>query len=153
MRQADIAIGIIGLTSARDRFEKRLERDPITGCWNWLGQRDRAGYGRWNPLKKSGFRAHRAAYEIYKGPIPKGLTIDHLCRNVSCVNPDHLEAVDLRTNLLRGNAVSAIAARQTHCVNGHPFDLFNTAFTRGFRVCRACGRDKTARYEARRRAS
>lgn len=41
-------------------------------------------------------------YELLVGPIPEGLTIDHLCRNTMCVNPDHLEPVTHRENLMRG---------------------------------------------------
>ncbi len=85
--------------------------------------------------------AHRAAYELYVGPIPEGLTIDHLCRNTLCVNPAHLEAVTMRENILRGTGPSAQAARKTHCLRGHPFDDGNTLFrATGKRVCRACQR-------------
>ena len=70
------------------------------GCWIWQGAIGRHGYGqvRWN--NKSTV-AHRATYEIYKGKIPKGLIIDHLCSVKSCVNPDHLEAVTLSENSQR----------------------------------------------------
>ena len=52
---------------------------------------------------------------MFKGTIPQGLVIDHLCRNKSCVNPAHLEAVTNTENVLRGEAPSAKAARKTHC--------------------------------------
>lgn len=45
--------------------------------------------------------AHRIAYELWFGPIPKGLTIDHLCRVKRCINPDHLEAVTGTENTRR----------------------------------------------------
>lgn len=63
---------------------------------------------------------------VFKGPIAEGLQIDHLCRNPPCINPAHLEAVTPRTNNLRGESPAAREARQTHCLNGHPFDEVNT---------------------------
>lgn len=119
------------------------------GCWEFTGYIDRYGYG---VMKVNGrkTKAHRVAYELAIGPIPDGLTIDHLCRNRSCVNTDHLEVVTSCVNTLRGESVSARAARQTHCVNGHPFDLFNTYTAHGWRKCRTCDR---LRYHARKQAS
>lgn len=77
--------------------------DPDTGCWNWIAKRDRKGYGylfdRRNQTTK---RAHRWTYERLKAPIPYHMLMDHLCRNPSCVNPDHLEPVTNATNVQRG---------------------------------------------------
>jgi hypothetical protein len=88
------------------------------------------------------------AYELAIGPIPEGLTIDHLCRNRGCVNPAHLEAVTNRTNLLRGDGIAALNARKTHCKRGHEFTPENTYVWReGTRACRAC---HTAQEQARR---
>jgi len=78
----------------------KIKKDK-KGCWNWLGKLNSGGYGLlgWN---RKVIRAHRYFYEYYKGKIPKGLQIDHLCRNRGCVNPNHLEAVTCQTNVLRG---------------------------------------------------
>lgn len=68
------------------------------GCWLWQGRLSSKGYGyRWFK-GKPGRPAHRVVYEILKGPIPKGMALDHLCRIRHCVNPDHLEPVTTMEN-------------------------------------------------------
>jgi hypothetical protein len=90
--------------------------------------------------------AHRVAYSRAKGPIPAGFHIDHLCRNRLCVNPDHLEAVDPKTNILRGVGAPAQNALKTHCVRGHEFTPGNTHLSpAGWRICRICQRLSSAR--------
>ena len=96
------------------------------------------GYGHFSIKHK--FRlAHRVAYELSVGPIPEGLTIDHLCRNHLCVNPAHLEPTTQRVNILRGTGPSALNAVKTACLRGHSFDAQNTITNkRGTRSCRQC---------------
>ncbi len=110
-------------------------------CWLWSGALGGDGYGRFSVSRRT-LGAHRFAYELLVGPIPEGLTIDHLCRVPRCVNPAHLEAVTVGENVLRGDGESARRARQTHCKNGHLFDEANTYINpRGGRQCRACDRE------------
>jgi HNH endonuclease len=80
----------------QERFWEKVEQGE--GCWLWTGAIDR-GYGQfvWNGRK----RAHRVAYELIIGPIPEGLELDHLCRNKSCVRPEHLEPVTKAENIRR----------------------------------------------------
>lgn len=127
------------LASPAERIKARVEIDGA-GCWQWRRKRDREGYGH---IKLHGrdLLAHRASYEAFVGVIPAGLTLDHLCRQTGCVNPAHLEPVTNRENILRGNGVTAQAARKTHCPAGHPYDDANTwRGRRGERHCKTCRR-------------
>lgn len=81
--------------------EEFYKIDEITGCWNYSGYKDRLGYGIHCYHGKYIF-AYRYFYEKYKGKIPDNLVLDHLCRNTSCVNPEHLEAVTNEENCRRG---------------------------------------------------
>lgn len=124
----------------QDRFWAKVEQpNPPLGCWEWRAYRNADGYGTFNRDRSKPERAHRVAYELVVGPIPEGLTLDHLCRNRGCVNPTHLEPVPNRVNLLRGENSAAKRARQTVCKRGHPLAGPNLHVDpRGYRRCKAC---------------
>lgn len=110
------------------------------GCREWMGAKSAAGYGQVSFNGKRTY-VHRVMYEVFYGPIPDGLTIDHLCRNRGCCRPEHLEAVTHRVNMSRGSW-----AIKTHCPQGHPYDEANTMYRktkygRG-RVCRTCKKEQ-----------
>jgi hypothetical protein len=126
------------------------------GCWEFTGATT-AGYGMVMLGRGVGTaRAHRVVYEDCVGPIPAGMTLDHLCHNTRCVNPGHLEPTTRRENTLRqwaagrSNAGAANRAK-THCKHGHPFDGANTYHYDRQRRCRACSRENARRYAARRK--
>lgn len=117
------------------RLEAKRRVSP-TGCWEWTGYTVQ-GYGVIYIGNSGRSMTHRLAYEILVGPIPDGLQIDHLCRNRSCHNPDHLEPVTQRENVRRGDLPSAIVARTGICRRGHSMaDAYVN--TRGQRQCRTC---------------
>lgn len=117
----------------------RIVISEAEACWEWTGSTNQ-NYGIFE-IKGKEIRIHRFIYELMVGPIPKELTIDHLCRNRRCVNPVHLEVVTRKENTLRGVGPTAINAKATHCKYGHPFDKKNTrrakCGSKG-RVCRKC---------------
>jgi hypothetical protein len=130
------------------RFWAKVEK-ATSGCWVWTAGLCRHGYGMFTTQRKKR-GAHRFAYELLVGPIPDGLTLDHLCRNRACVNPAHLEPITNSENILRGMAPSAQNARKTHCDQGHELSGTNL-FRRsdGARGCRQCRREATRRYRQR----
>lgn len=80
-------------------------------CWIWTGAKYRNGYGMLGMAGNKKVRAHRLAYELFIGPIPPGMFIDHICHTRACVNPSHL-----RTATNKQNMENQSRAR---CVTGH----------------------------------
>lgn len=123
------------------------------GCLEWTGPVINTGYGT-TRFRGKRWLAHRASYELFVGPIPAGLVIDHLCGNKLCVNPAHLEAVTQRENVCRAplGGTSAANALKTHCPSGHPYDAEHARITARGRVCRVCDNEASRRYRRRKKA-
>ena len=128
-----------------DRLMAKVETSP-SGCWEWRAAMFANGYGQFRH-KGQNVKAHRIAYELLVGLIPEGLTIDHLCSNKRCVNPDHLEPVTQLENTRRATA------RKTECASGHPW-VEENIYTdrRGWNRCLVCHRDRSREDARRRRA-
>jgi hypothetical protein len=132
----------------RERLLCRLMLDP-SGCLVWTGCLNDSGYGLIRTRGRN-LRVHRVMWEMFEGPIPDELQIDHLCRNRACANVTHLEPVTQRENLLRGETVTARLAAVTHCPQGHEYTPENTYRTsKGTRGCRECGRERYHRNKIR----
>lgn len=139
------------VTPVNDRFWNRVDK-LSTSCWIWTGTVGRANYGEfWLSTTQGHTFAHRYAYQIVKGEIPKGLVLDHLCRNPLCVNPDHLEAVTQQVNTLRGVGPSAINAQKTYCPKGHEYTEENTYIHSGKRYCCICRREHQRQFILRKK--
>ena len=96
--------------SALDRFNDKYFVAPDT-CWIWVAGLYKSGYGSFLDGTRTS-RAHRFSYETFKGPISDGLVLDHLCRKICCVNPDHLEPVTQKENILRSPRIKAARERR-----------------------------------------
>lgn len=127
-----------------ERLWEKIEIPDRVGCWVWRGCVRPDGYG---VIGKEGgrgaglYRVHRLVYELKVGPIPDGMSIDHLCKNTVCVNPDHLQPVPPGENTWRAFLLHA------YCPKGH---VLPPKPERGKRrqQCRECKRDYDAQYYA-----
>lgn len=136
-----------GDTRLPKRFWDKVQIDPDTCCWEWTAYRNSEGYGRFS-YQGQPVRAHRLAYELLAGDAT-GLHCDHLCRNRSCVNPRHIEAVTAQVNVRRGLR-SALATPIARCKYGHDFNAENTYIDiRGHRQCRSCASRRRSEVKAR----
>lgn len=110
------------------RFWSKVDKSG--DCWLWTGRTKPDGYGVFKNKSPDGrwvhVYAHRFSYEAVCGPIPEGLTIDHLCRVRNCVNPDHLDPVTRIENMRR--------SRKPECRRGHNRELASGPNW----CCRAC---------------
>lgn len=128
-----------------DRLKKHSNLNPDTGCIEWISCKNNGGYGALS-IKGKWAMAHRVSYEINRGSIPDGFDIDHLCRNRSCINPFHLEAVPRRENLMRGIRTNQNAAKK-FCINGHELSGENLYIKpNGARRCKECARIRDRKY-------
>lgn len=140
----------------RAPLEVRILRSVVVderGCWIWKLriQHHRNGYG---VMQVNGRRmqAHRVSYEVFVGPIPVGLQLDHLCRVRACVNPEHLEPVTNAENARRGIRTQRVYQRKGVCVRGHVLEGENVYMSPGGkRTCRACNRLAVQRYQEKTR--
>lgn len=138
------------------RFWSKVRKTET--CWLWIGN-TRNGYGRFRLGSDTPSRAaHRIAYELLIGNIPKGLDLDHLCRVRNCVNPEHLEPVTRSLNIRRGEGPLLLSQRQTRkemvCKNGHPLvgkNIYYRPDRPGKVECRQCRLDAVERHKTRKR--
>jgi hypothetical protein len=155
MRGADMAQPTLAELPARLRSKIRV--DDASGCWVWIGCTTRTGYGRaWDATLKRTDWAHRVVYRALVGPIPDGLTLDHVrargCVHLACVWPGHLEPVTTQINTTRSSNPAVTRARhqsKTVCVNGHPLTAANVTVRGGSRHCKTCAKAYAMAYRER----
>lgn len=127
------------------------DRVRSSECWMWSGGYNSNGYPRYNcKVPGMGTIPYRISWKILVGDIED--TLDHLCRNPGCVNPEHLEDVSPKENALRSDNPPGRNARKTHCIRGHPFNGENLLIRpTGHRTCRECSRVSSAAHYQRRK--
>lgn len=127
----------IGIYRRSNSIKEYLDQRSVkigSGCIIWVGSKTKDGYGSASKdVHKT--TAHRLSYICEYGSIPSELEIDHVCKNILCINPSHLEAVTHLENVRRCDK-----SKQSHCIHGHEFTEENTyrKLSNGTRVCRAC---------------
>jgi hypothetical protein len=138
--------------SPMERLLVRVQK-ASNGCWLWQGPLQVNGYGQiWVKSAGRKIETHRLAYQLFKGEIPFGMNIDHLCRVRHCCNPDHLEVVTSKVNTYRGIGPASVNAVKTHCAHGHAYTFENTyvEVTRKGRRKRHCVICRSEQQKARR---
>jgi HNH endonuclease len=120
-----------------DRFLEKVRKTD--SCWLWTASLGTHGYGQIY-FEGKPRHAYRVAYELFIGPVPGDLELDHLCRVRACVNPSHLEPVTHRENIMRSPVCfMAENAKKTQCIRGHEYSTENTyRKPDGRRECRLC---------------
>lgn len=132
-------------SNTHELFLSHVEMVTESGCWLWTASMSKTGYGVfWNRGKH--IRAHRYAYIVYRGEIPEGMSLDHLCRVRCCVNPWHLEPVTHLVNMQRG-----WMANKPNCKMGHPLSGDNLLNDKRQRTCRICHRVASNKYLEKKR--
>jgi hypothetical protein len=143
------------------RLQEKISTTIGVGCWHWIGAttggvKGKIGtaYGQsWQNNRK--VMAHRFVYELLYRAIPRGMTLDHLCRVRLCVNPVHMEIVSMKENVLRGIGPAARQAQRTHCIHGHELAgknlLIEVTKKKTQRRCLTCKREASRRFRLRKK--
>lgn len=135
----------------RAPFWQKVRVGAPDECWPWLAGRSGSGYGHVG----QGVYAHRRAFELTRGEIPPGLTIDHLCCNRLCCNPGHMEPVSRGENARRGEknrrtrSGGRVLSARTACKNNHEYTDGSFRWSGRTRVCRICAADRLRRFRER----
>lgn len=148
----------------KTRILRNILIDDSSKCWNWLGTKDKNGYGKLS-YKSTHWRAHRLVFHIYKSEINKYEIICHKCDNPSCVNPDHLflgnPLINMHDKVKKGRLKNQ-NMNKTHCKNGHEFIHENILWSKTNignpkRTCKICyvkgWKDRNAKKSINRRES
>jgi hypothetical protein len=166
--------GLLARITPLERFMAKVSPEPTSGCWLWTGALGMDGYGirvHLHGEERKPRRAHRASWEIFRGPIPDGLWVLHRCDNPPCVNPDHLflgtQTDNIRDAVRKGRrnmhlpaAAVAAALKESErrranpfCVRGHARTPENIHVQKaGGWECLKCRKIRAARAREMRKA-
>jgi len=105
-----------------EKFWEKVNKKGKDDCWEWLAGRNHKNYGNFyvsiGNSKDKHWIAHRMAWKLTYGEIPKGLHICHHCDNPPCVNPNHLWIGTNKDNILdasrKGRLVRKIRGEDHH---------------------------------------
>ncbi len=152
----------------RQRRTGRLDKEPVPdvwsyvdrrngpeSCWTWLGGICGSGYGVVRRPSMSRERyVHRFFYEVTHGPIPSGMTVDHLCFNTLCCNPKHLRLLTLSENAAnKRTSVRRRGYRRARCqhrINGVLPPQYVYTSPQGNSYCRVCQTERYVKWQRKR---
>lgn len=141
----------------KKKLEARLGDGRASGfpdpdvCWLWQMSLSPLGYGNWTVPELGTSRAHRVTWMLLRGPIPEGMVVDHMCRERSCVNPNHLRVVTIAVNSIQNSeGVSAVNFERTDCLHGHG-PLVENPYVPGRRYCATCAAERNRANQRRRK--
>lgn len=132
-----------------ERFHSRYIKSD-TGCWEWIGAKDKDGYGLFHAHPYQ--RAHRFSYVLFYNQSLKDLCVCHYCDNPSCVNPEHLWLGTIGDNnrdaMRKGRKIQPNKDKKV-CKRGHEFTDENTYIqkSKNSRICKACRRVKIREWK------
>lgn len=138
-----------------DYFFERTYMDPNSGCWLWLGDLRSSGHAACHCGGHAS--GHRLSYSVFKGEIPAGHDLHHICANPSCVNPDHVVPLTHSEHPRIDNARYERFRNKPFCKQGHPRTPDNlyviTVASTGkkYRQCIQCRRESALRQSEKRR--
>jgi hypothetical protein len=92
-----------------EHFWTKVDRSG--DCWLWMAARRPSGYGTYY-IDRVPMLAHRVAWELTYGPIPKGLWICHSCDTPPCVRPEHLFLGSGRANAMDARRKGRLQMRE-----------------------------------------
>jgi hypothetical protein len=146
-REFQILAEIPDLIAVRLLSQVDFDSNAETDCWRFKGRKRARGYGIFF-FKEKYASAHKAAWLIFRGPVPIGFHLHHRverpirCMGPSCINPDHLLPLDPRTHVLEytPDNFTVLKKNQTHCSRGHELAGDNLYVYPGTdkRRCRRC---------------
>lgn len=151
-RGKDLVPRLSRTSTPLERYWSKVAKRGPDECWPWLAKCTAKGYGQFS-VNRTMVPAHRWGYEQSVGPIPDGLTLDHLCRNEWCQNPAHMEPVTSGENSRRAIAHDSYQRNKPACPQGHPYEGENVHHYNGKRVCRTCKREKMRARRAAEKAA
>lgn len=135
------------MTTNQEFFDLRATKGA--GCWVWKGSMNPSGYGVTTQRRMGS--AHRLSYTLYKGPLPEGTQVDHLCSNKPCCNPDHLDAVTREADGARRRIRNVWRGWATHCSRGHELNDRTTGWRPdgSGRQCMVCSHARQNEFRKR----
>lgn len=136
-------------------MQRRFEVDLgyVTPCWYAdYAINKKIGYAVIGGTDDKTLYAHIVSYVHFKGEIPEGLQLDHLCHSAAiatcpggatcphrrCWNPDHLEPATQRENIARGMSPGARSVRTGLCGRGHLLTDVYVRKSTGYPTCATC---------------